>query len=192
MVHDYAAAARAAALRTVGFAAARPPVVRRINMDWPYAAVLTRGGMLEGAPVTEPILLRHFSFGWQALDLLNRCSASAQHLSPAARARLTRGMPPLEDHRCGRVPSDAGPPAEIDAVRRLMRGPLIPYVVVSGGWAMGGWYGAGGGETLFRRENGAWKTVSGGGGAMGVAEMRKFGVPQTLWCKFGIYDAKCE
>jgi len=27
---------------------------------------------------------------------------------------------------------------------------------------------------------------------MGVNYMRKYGVPQAAWCKFGIFDAKCR
>jgi hypothetical protein len=45
-------------------------------------------------------------------------------------------------------------------VRRLMRGPLVPAVVVSGSWAIGEWYGAGGGETLFRRRDGRWTRIT--------------------------------
>jgi hypothetical protein len=38
---------------------------------------------------------------------------------------------------------DAGPRSEVEAVRKLMPGPLVPYVVVYGSWAMGEWHGAG-------------------------------------------------
>jgi hypothetical protein len=73
----------------------------------------------------------------------------------------------------------------------MMQGPLIPYVVVSSDWAMGEWYGAGGGEALYRKRQGNWRVVEDGGGAMGVDYMRKYGVPRSDWCKFGIFDANC-
>lgn len=107
--------------------------------------------------------------------------------------RLMAAMPaPPHDSRCHGLPKDEGPAAAVEAVRSLMRGPLVPNVIVSGDWAMGGWYGGGGGESLYHRRDGRWRLVSGGGGAMGVSEMRRYGVPESVWCKFGIYDAKCK
>ena len=76
-------------------------------------------------------------------------------------------------------------------VRRSMPGPLVPYVVVSGRWALGEWYGTGGGQSLYRLHANGWRVVASGGGAMGVSEMRAYGVPRSAWCKFGIYDVKC-
>jgi hypothetical protein len=101
-------------------------------------------------------------------------------------------MPKLQDDRpCVGYSKDFGPQAEVEAVRRLMRGPLVPYVAVSDGWAMGDWYGAGGGETLYQLRNGVWVIVAGGGGAMGISEMRQYHVPEAAWCAFGIYGATC-
>lgn len=57
---------------------------------------------------------------------------------------------------------------------------------------MGEWYGGGGGESLYRKRDGRWQLVEDGGGAMGVDYMRKFDVPQSDWCEFGIFDAKCR
>ena len=184
-----------AALRTVGFGFGLepPPVVVRVNIAGRYAAVLTRGGIMEGSKVTDPILLEHFSFGWQPLEMLNfRCRLDGHHLGFATNARLMRGMPrPIDDRPCKWTSQDAGPPADVEAVRRLMRGPLVPFVSVSHGWAMGQWYGGGGGQTLFQLRHGTWTFVAGGGGAMGTEEMRKYGVPQTSWCALGIDSAVC-
>jgi hypothetical protein len=191
---NFAATPQRAAIQTIDFGLKKPPVVRRVNIVGRYATVLTSGGRMEGSPVTDPILVQHFSFGWQPLALLNgSCSFNAYHFAANTAAQLLRGMPqPQNEPRCLGALKDAGPAADVEAVRRQMRGPLVPYVVVSGKWAMGEWYGGGGGENLFRRENGRWRFVGGGGGAMGVSEMRRYGVPQSDWCKFGIYNAKCS
>jgi hypothetical protein len=181
------------ALRTVGFRMEPPPVVVRVNVTGRYATVLTRGGAMEGSSVAAPILLEHFSFGWQPLDLLNfRCRLDGHDLGAKTNALLMRGMPKPEDDRpCNEKDQDVGLASDVEAVRWLMRGPLVPFVILSNEWAMGQWYGAGGGESLFRLRNGAWTFVTGGGGAMGTNEMRKYGVPQATWCVFGIYDADC-
>jgi hypothetical protein len=57
---------------------------------------------------------------------------------------------------------------------------------------MAEWHGAGGGEALYHEREGQWRLVENGGGAMGVNYMRKYGVLQAAWCKFGILDAKCR
>lgn len=148
---------------------------------------------MEGVPVTEAILVERFSFGWQALDVLNsKCRLDSHRLGSNINDALMRTMPkPQDDRPCRGYLIDAGPRDDLEAVRRMMPAPLIPYVVVSGDWAMGEWYGAGGGESLYRKRDGRWHLVESGGGAMGANYMRKYGVPQSDWCKFGIFDAKC-
>jgi len=79
----------------------------------------------------------------------------------------------------------------VEAVRRLMRGPFVPSVIVSRAWALGEWYGGDGGETLFQRRGGSWHFVAGFVGAKGAYDLRKYGVPRMDWCKFGIY-ARCR
>jgi hypothetical protein len=172
-----------------------PVTVTRTNVVGRYAAVLTKGGMMEGSAVSSAILAERFSFGWQPLELLNfRCRLESHELGSKINAELMRGMPqPYDDHRiCAGDLKDAGPPSDVAAVRSLMFGPLVPAVVASGNWALGSWYGAGGGEDLFSKHAGRWKLVAGGGGAMGVDVMREYGVPRDDWCKFGIYDARCR
>lgn len=143
----YAPTPQGAAIRALGFGPGTSPAVKRLNLVGPYAAVLISGGIMEGSPVTTPILVKHFSFGWQALALLNsRCGLDAQALGAHVEAALMAGMPaPTDDRPCQGARKDAGPPEQVEAVRRLMRGPLIPSVVVSGDWAVVEWYGAGGG-----------------------------------------------
>jgi hypothetical protein len=168
-------------------------IVTRTDVVGRYATVLTRGGLMEGSAVTEPILVERFSFGWQALDILYfRCRLDAHSISGGDNARLMLGMPkPYDDRPCRGGWNDAGSIADVEAVRRQMGGRLTPYVVISGIYAVGGWYGSGGGETLFRKDGAIWRRIAGGGGEMGVDEMREYGVPQSAWCAFGIYGATC-
>lgn len=192
-VHSYAATPERAAIQAVDFRLKKRPNVLRVNIVGSYAAVLTSGGMMEGSPVTAPILVQRFSFGWQTLDGLNdRCILRTRALGARVDAILMRGMPaPEYDSSCYGMITDAGPTADVEAVRRLMRGPLIPSVIASGEWALGDWYGGGGGQSLYRKHHGQWLLVISGGGAMGKQDMREYGVPRSDWCKFRIYDAKC-
>ena len=189
----YAATPQSAALRAMYADPKSPPIIRRVNVVGAYATVLTTGGRIEGELVTEATLVARFSFGWQAVDVLSlQCRLDSHRLGQSTNDALMRGMPrPKDDRPCRGYLRDAGPNNEVAAVRQLMPGPLVPYVVVSGDWAMGEWYGAGGGEALFHKRDGHWHLVENGGGAMGVDYMRKYGVPQSDWCKFGIFDAKC-
>jgi hypothetical protein len=194
-LHAYAATPQSAALGAMYADPKKPPIVKRINVAGVYATVLTNGGRIEGEFVTDTILVRRFSFGWQPLEILNsRCDLEALRFGADVEDELMHGMPkPKDDRPCkgSGFLKDAGPRDDVEAVRQLMRGPLVPYVVVSGDWAMGEWYGAGGGEALYQKRSGRWHVVEDGGGAMGVDYMRKYGVPQSDWCKFGIFDAKC-
>ena len=175
----------------------RPTVVVRTNVAGRYATVLIRGAMLEGSPIDAPILVERFSFGWQPIEVVNFvCRLQTHAISPRDQQRLMLGMPPPHtpppDRVCGEDDTDAGPVPQIEAVRRLMQGPMTPTVTVAGGYALGHWYGNGGGMTLFALRAGSWHRLTGGGGALGVSEMRRYHVPQSAWCTFRIYDAPCN
>ncbi len=189
----YASTPQAAAIKAQYFDPNRTPIVRRVNVLGRFAAVLTGGGRIEGDLNSDAILVRRFSFGWQALDLLNeRCRLESHGLGAGTDGRLMTGMPsPHDDRPCRGYFKDGGPKRDVESVRRMMRGPFVPYVLVAGSWAMGGWYGAGGGESLFQKRDGRWQLVISGGGAMGVDDVRRYGVPQLTWCKLGIFDARC-
>ena len=193
MLGSHASTPQQAAVRVVSFGLKTPATVRRTNVAGRYASVLTSGGRMEGWNVTAPILVERFSFGWQPVDVLNdRCSLEGRNLGPRVNALLLSGMPrPQGDRRCRGALTDSGPQADVETVRSMMRGPIVPAVVVSGDWALGHWYGAGGGEALYRKREGRWALITRGGGAMGVDEMRRFGVPREDWCRFGIYNAAC-
>lgn len=185
-----------AALHAIYVDPKKPAIVKRVNVAGAYATVLTTGGRIEGELVTTPILVERFPFGWQALVLLEaRCDLDAFAFGTTMTDALMRGLPKLEDDRPCHGPRflrDAGPPRDIATIRQMMRGPLVPSVVVSRDWAMGEWYGGGGGQSLYRKRNGRWQFVIGGGGALGADYMRKFGVPRSDWCAFRIFDAACR
>ncbi len=145
-------------------------------------------------PSDAAFLIKHFSFGWQGIESLDfRCRLDSQVSSAQSRAQLLRGMPkPLSEASCRyEPPADFGPRADIEAIRQLQDLPLVPSVTVSGQYAIARWYGAGGGETLYRKTGGRWHALAGGGGALSVTEMWKYGVPPTAWCSLHVYRAKC-
>lgn len=193
---SYATTPRAAAVLAMYPRENAHRVFVRVNVAGPYATILTRGDRMEGAPVTVPILVERFSFGWQPVESLNfRCRLDAHPISRADKRILMDGMPqPKDDRPCKPAAGDlhdVGAQADVEAIRKQMFG-LVPYVVVAGNYAMGEWYGAGGGEHLFQRRGTRWVYVEGGGGAMGTQEMIAHHVPRSAWCKFGIYNAKCH
>lgn len=193
--HAYAESPERAALSAIYSNSKTAPVVRRVNIVGPYATVLTSGGLMESSPVHEAILVERFSFGWQALDILNvSCRLHDHALGARIESMLMRGMPrpSSNNFRMCTGLRDAGPTADVEKLRPLVDGPLVPYVIVSNGWAIAQWYGAGGGMSLWQKRAGRWLLVEGGGGAMGVSEMRRYGVPETDWCKFGIAGIKCH
>ncbi len=191
--HSYAPTPQKAALGAV-YPHSAVTSVLRTNVAGRYATVLIRGAMQEAAPINAPILVEHFSFGWQPLEVVNfACRLRTHDISPHDQQRLMRGMPPPQDDRaCTADTRDAGPVQQVEAVRRLMQGPLTPTVSVAGGYALGEWYGAGGGYALFRFRAGSWQQITGGGGALGVSDMRRYHIPQSAWCTFRIFNAPCK
>ena len=174
-----------------------PTAVVRTNVAGRYATVLIRGARLENALINAPILVERFSFGWQPLEVVNfRCRLQTHAISPRDQQRLMLGMPsplpPTHDRVCNEDDTDVGPVSQVEAVRRLMQGPMTPTVTVAGDYALGHWYGNGGGMTLFARRAGSWHRLTGGGGALGVSDMRRYHVPQSVWCALRIYDAPCK
>ena len=130
-----------------------------------------------------------------ALDILNvSCRLHDHALGARTESMLMKGMPTPSDNnfRMCNGRKDAGPSDEIQEVRRLEPGPLVPYVIVSRSWAIAEWYGGGGGTSLWSKHDGRWSLVQGGGGGLGTRDMRTHGVPESDWCKFGAVDAKCH
>jgi hypothetical protein len=173
--------------------------VDRTDISGRYATVLVRRGTMESSSIGAPVLLEHFSFGWQPIDILNDRFCPGEHgISARVEGLLMKGMPIPKNPghvSCARMLwdfNDTGPAADVEAVRLLTRGPLVPSVHVWKNFAMGSWFGAGGGEYLYTKRAGSWKRVTGGGGAMGTPELRKYGVPEAAWCALRVYDATCD
>jgi len=192
----FAASPQQAAVKAVYHdAATSMPRALKTNVVGRYAVVHVKGGMIESEHVDNLILLEHFSFGWQPLNLANDRCMFEDRFAKSTTAALLVGMPvPARTGRCKRqeADGDTGVAAAVEAVRRLMRGPFVPSVHVAGIYAIGEWYGAGGGEGLFKRIGPAWTRIGGGGGAMGVDVVHAYGVPRSLMCALHVYDARCE
>jgi hypothetical protein len=185
---------QAAARRVVYSSHGSKVVIVRTNIVGPYATVLIHGGYMEGSPAGDAALLfKHFSFGWQGLESLEfRCRLDSQVTSPTERPELMRGMPaPIDRSACGsRNLVDFGSPAGIDAIRRSRDEAFVPAVIVSGNFALVGWYGGGGGEDLLQKRGNRWHVVADGGGLLDVSQLRERGVPKASWRLFGIDEAK--
>jgi len=191
---NYSPTPQQAAIRAVYYPHSGQARIVRANVVGNFAVVLTRGGTMEGSPVREAILVERFSFGWQPLQLVDSdCSLDRRAINVSGKRLLMLGMPkPQGNGPCPDFGRDAGPRADVEAVRKQIRGPLIPSVAVAGKYALASWYGGGGGEWLFRRDRGRWRWIFGGGGALGVQDVRQYGVPQSAWCALGIYNARCR
>jgi len=166
----------------------------RTNVVGNVALVRVQGGMDEGVPISGSILVQHFSFGWQALDYVDdACVLFARGLSYRIMNRLMIGQS-LRTRRSAcreHIDLDGGPQADVAAVREMMPGPFVPTVIVSGRYAVGTRYGFGGGQSVFMRAGASWRRIGGAGGAMGVAELNRLGVPMPAICAFHTYDATC-
>lgn len=159
LLGNYAGTPQQAAMRVFYAPASRQRAIERTNIVGRYATVLVRGGVMEGSLVRAPILVERFSFGWQALDVLNfRCRLEEHAIPRGGDELVMRGMPNAQDDRpCTGVGKDGGPQAQVEAVRRQMRGPLVPYVVVPAitQWASGTVAEEGNRCTISAAENGA-------------------------------------
>ena len=172
----------------------RPATVIRSNVAGHYATVLLRDGIVEGSPLTEAVLVERFAFGGQPLTIVDTpCVFAKRDIGPEIVVRLTHGMPPVsKSGPCARDDRrDAGSTADVEAVRRLMIGPLVPWVSVSGAYAAGHWYGAGGGGQIFRRAANGWTPIGGSGGSTGFEDLRHIGVPARDACRLGFTSPAC-
>lgn len=173
----------------------------RTNIVGNYALVRVEGGADRGVPIGGSILLERFSFGWQALVYTgDTCYFSVHGISMKIEEVLTIGQPMLTyQSRCStRDRVDRGSPADVDAVRRLVRGPFVPAVVVSGRYAIGSstdlvsamrWVPVN--QSLFERAGSSWHRIAERRGHLGMSELQAIGVPASSMCPLRVYDAKC-
>jgi hypothetical protein len=176
---NYGPTPRQAAMHILMTFKGAPLVFERVNVAGRYATVLSNGEVMPGGADHEPILFERFSFGWQPLIWLSRCDLDGRAISARDQELLVRGMPkpadgrPCTDLRTG----DAGPPAAVEAVRRLRHEQFVPSVMVAGNFALVQWMNGPGG---------------GGGGALNADNLRALAVPQAALCVFRAYGADCS
>ncbi len=168
-------------------------VVTKATVVGDDAVVLTRGGTIEGQRDSTPVLLQRFLFGWQSIALLNApCQIRARGIPPAVATKLAVGVgTATHDTECTNLTIDRGPTADVVAIRAITRGPLIPFVAVSGRYGYAEWYGGGGGQSFYVKRGKTWKYLTGGGGAMNAVEVARYGVPKSAACVFGLAKSGC-
>lgn len=152
-----------------------------------FAVAAFQGGEIEGSLRDGQLLLEHFAFGWQVVDLvlpgfsLDRLkeygisSAYATYLF-----ERVHDPAPKDDQCLDNCRADSGSDVDVTAIRALTlrsQNQAIGPVVVSSNYAMARWWGNGGGEMLFSKTEGHWREISGGGGCLGLAEIVKHDVP---------------
>jgi hypothetical protein len=123
------------------------------------AVVSFSHGKIEGVDRSGKLLLRHYVFGWQAVSM-----AGSKEAFNAADLH------------------DTGESADVESIRRKMADKyhsheIIGPVHVVRDYAIANWWGIGGGQALFRKVGSAWTVVTAGGGALGMSDLRRYGVP---------------
>ncbi len=173
-----------------------PLVFERVNVVGRYAMVLSNGEVMPGAADHAPILLEHFAFGWQPLmPGPFRCELEGRSISTRDQQLLVHGMPkPAGDRPCTALRTgDAGPPAGVEALRRLRHEKFVPSAMVAGDFALVNWTnGPDGGQALYRKRNGRWHFIAGGGGALNANDLGALSVPRSAQCSFGASGATCS
>ncbi len=187
---NFAATPEQAVLK-VYFPAGRARIVSTTRAG-DYAVVVTRGGTIEASIDQTPILLEHFAFGWQPLELIDAPCQIAGHsgITTAQALQLSRDIsPPKDVPNCTPGAGDRGPADDVAAIRKLAHRGLIPFAAVSGNFGFLSWYGAGGGEEFFKRVHGRWRKFLSGGGAMSARDAAMAGVPRSASRVFGLPDS---
>jgi hypothetical protein len=163
----------------------RPQQILRTNVVEPYAVVSVRGtGPLFESGRSSEFVLEHFDFGWQIVEMAPSLCAHERGIRATDERRLMAGMPKqsARDRTCGEL--DSGPKRSIAQVRKLMHGPVVPFVRVFKNYAFSEDYSDGGGCGLFRYEprNNRWKLLGGCKGAMETSVITDNHVPHAVVC----------
>jgi hypothetical protein len=159
----------------------------RVNQRGGFALVATEGARIEGNPITWPILVQQYPFGWQVVGwIAHPCDVIARVGNPSDAGALLAGMTVPADTAADcaytLTTKDFGPSADVAAIRAIAEGPVIFSVVVHGNYGFAQWAGAGGGGEVFARTDGTWKMTSHGGGAYATSNLVQAGVPQSEAC----------
>lgn len=106
--------------------------------------------------------------------------------------RLLAGMPNVPNKYIGCDSLDRGPSHAAAEVRKLMYGPVVPYVRVVSGYAFSMDFGDGGGCGLFRREAGRWELLGGCKGALDPTVVERNHIPHSTVCALGLDRAGAD
>lgn len=167
------------------------PRVLRANAASDYAVLLVSStGPLFTPPST--LLLKHFSFGWQPIEVgVVACGLDAYGISAEEKRALLVGMPqptpaPGEPKafRC-HSQIDVGSAADVEAIRKRM-GPVVPFVIVSHDFAFSQEIYDGGGCGLFQRVGNDWKLIAGCKGALDPTVLKRVSIPRADLCAMDI------
>jgi len=166
------------------------PTAKVVARTANYAIVRFTGGIIESQLSKGYVLAKKFSFGWQAIDLAafgKPLQVCALHSHGISGGDITALRPFLDsstaDCSVTGHQRDIGDAVDVEAVRKLMPSTdeIVPYVRVAGGYAMGEWWGNGGGQNFFKKTSSGWKQFAGGGGAYQPGELHEhYGVPLTI------------
>ena len=147
-------------------------------------AVVHLVGTLGDGKHDEPVLVERFPFGWQSIDDMNfagdDCAMLVRVPNSAIRQRLLGGMPKVIHGGPCRRATDVGPHDDVVAVRALQKNFFIPRIAVVGEYAAAEWYSLPGGEYFYKKINGIWQRIGGGGGAYRVDDLKRYGIPPSV------------
>jgi hypothetical protein len=149
-------------------------------------------GDSRGADRGAPLLLQRFSFGWQPVAVVQApCDLDGRGITAREKAKILASihLETTSTVDCG--DRDRGSADDIVAVRRQMYGPVVPFVIVSGGYAFAPEYGDGGGCGLFRKVGRKWEQIGGCKGALTPGVVERYHIPFGTQCALGIAEAGC-
>jgi len=150
-----------------------------------FAVVRFTGALMESETNwSDDLLVERFPFGWQVVDTVRDACLRERGAAPAELAKLEGQYVPArrdaKDQPCSEV-VDHGPAADVAAVRSAYRDQfLVPWVRVSGDYALLEWTLPGGGE--HARRGTGWKRIAGGGGALMARDLHRYGIPAANAC----------
>jgi hypothetical protein len=154
-----------------------------------YAVVEVRGAAIEASVDRTPILLEHFSFGWQPLFVIDApCQfGPGNGITPGIARELNRHFAPNDAAwTCPTGGRDRGPSRDVEAIRKLAHRGLIPFAVVAGDFGFLSWTG---GQQFFERVHGRWKTILTGPGAFSAEDAAIVGIPRSASLAFGLPES---
>jgi hypothetical protein len=157
------------------------------------AIVIVRGTPMDQGTRGTPLLLQRFSFGWQPVaTVVAPCDLDGRGIPADEKAKLLASIhlaTTSTEKTCD--DRDVGSTDDIAAVRRQMYGPVVPFVVVDGGYAYALEYGDGGGCGLFRKVAQRWELIAGCKGALTPGVLERYHIPLSTQCTLRITDTGC-